>query len=200
MNVVLQTRTSLGCFGEDGDRVTFNSPGLGRLSCFVNSVENYVRPPPQAELAPLQPQAARGVLRPGRRACSAPALAPALRPHRHRAARRARSAAPAISVSDARDAPSSILSAPEPERGDDRDIDALRAGLGHESRRLAHQVRADAPCSRDQLRMRRHRAHDAFRRCRRAGASPRGSANCAMARASAVSDSAKFGTVQPSTP
>jgi hypothetical protein len=47
MNVVLQTRTSLGCFGEDGDRVTFNSPGLGRLSCFVNGVENYAAPPPK---------------------------------------------------------------------------------------------------------------------------------------------------------
>ena len=47
MNVVLQTRTSLGCFGEDGDRVTFNSPGLGRLSCFVTGVENYVPPAPK---------------------------------------------------------------------------------------------------------------------------------------------------------
>ena len=47
MNVVLQTRTSLGCFGDDGDRVTFNSPGLGRQSCFVNSVENYVAPAPK---------------------------------------------------------------------------------------------------------------------------------------------------------
>ena len=48
LNVVLQTRTSLGCFGDDGDRVTFNSPGLGRLSCFVTSVENYVPPSKQA--------------------------------------------------------------------------------------------------------------------------------------------------------
>ena len=47
MNVVLQTRTSLGCFGEDGDRVTFNSPGLGRVSCFVTTVENYVPPAPK---------------------------------------------------------------------------------------------------------------------------------------------------------
>jgi Family of unknown function (DUF6491) len=47
MNVVLQTRTSLGCFGVDGDRVAFNSPGLGRLSCFVTSVENYVPPAPK---------------------------------------------------------------------------------------------------------------------------------------------------------
>ena len=47
MNVVLQTRTSLGCFGEEGDRVAFNSPGLGRLSCFVTGVENYVPPAPK---------------------------------------------------------------------------------------------------------------------------------------------------------
>ena len=47
MNVVLQTRTSLGCFGQDGDRVVFNSPGLGRLSCFVTTVENYVPPAPK---------------------------------------------------------------------------------------------------------------------------------------------------------
>ena len=47
MNVVLQTRTSLGCFGEDGDRVTFNSPALGRVSCFVTTVENYVPPAPK---------------------------------------------------------------------------------------------------------------------------------------------------------
>lgn len=44
MNVILQTRTSLGCFGQDGDKVAFNSPGLGRLSCFVTSVDNYVQP------------------------------------------------------------------------------------------------------------------------------------------------------------
>jgi Family of unknown function (DUF6491) len=47
MNVVLQTRTSLGCFGQDGDKVAFNSPGLGRLSCFVTSVDNYVQPAPR---------------------------------------------------------------------------------------------------------------------------------------------------------
>ncbi len=47
MNVVLRTRTSLGCFGENGDSVAFNSPGLGRLSCLVNTVENYVPPAPK---------------------------------------------------------------------------------------------------------------------------------------------------------
>lgn len=47
MNVILRTRTSLGCFGQDGDSVAFNSPGLGRLSCFVTSVENYVPPAPK---------------------------------------------------------------------------------------------------------------------------------------------------------
>jgi len=47
MNVVLRTRTSLGCFGQDGDTVAFNSPGLGRLSCFVTRVENYVPPAPK---------------------------------------------------------------------------------------------------------------------------------------------------------
>src|SRR5215213_8716171 len=40
--VVLRARTSLGCFGGNGDSVAFNSPGLGRLSCFVTSVEPYV--------------------------------------------------------------------------------------------------------------------------------------------------------------
>ena len=49
MNVVLRTRTSLGCFGQDGDSVAFNSPGLGRLSCFVTTVENYVPPAPKQE-------------------------------------------------------------------------------------------------------------------------------------------------------
>jgi hypothetical protein len=44
MNVILRTRTSLGCFGQDGDSVAFNSPGLGPLSCFVTGVENYVPP------------------------------------------------------------------------------------------------------------------------------------------------------------
>jgi hypothetical protein len=48
MGVVLRTRTSLGCFGQDGgDTVVFNSPGLGRLSCFVTGVENYVPPQPK---------------------------------------------------------------------------------------------------------------------------------------------------------
>ena len=50
-NVVLRVRSSqgLGCFG-NGDTVAFNSPGLGPVSCFVTSVENYVPPrPKQAE-------------------------------------------------------------------------------------------------------------------------------------------------------
>ena len=40
----LQLRSSLGlgCFGQQGDSVVFTSPGLGRLSCVVTSVENYV--------------------------------------------------------------------------------------------------------------------------------------------------------------
>ena len=46
MSVVLQAHTSLGCLGQ-GDRVAFVSPGLGRLSCFIIGVENYV--PPQAK-------------------------------------------------------------------------------------------------------------------------------------------------------
>lgn len=39
----LQLRSSLGlgCFGQQGDSVVFTSPGLGRLSCVVTSVENY---------------------------------------------------------------------------------------------------------------------------------------------------------------
>jgi hypothetical protein len=47
-DVVLRLRSSLGlgCFGQ-GDSVTFNSPGLGRLSCLVTSVENYVPPQPK---------------------------------------------------------------------------------------------------------------------------------------------------------
>ena len=47
MNVVLQARTALGCFGDAGDKVAFNSPGLGPVSCFVTSVENYVPPLPK---------------------------------------------------------------------------------------------------------------------------------------------------------
>jgi len=48
MNVILRLRSSLGlgCLGQ-GDSVAFNSPGLGRLSCLVTSVENYVPPPKQ---------------------------------------------------------------------------------------------------------------------------------------------------------
>jgi Family of unknown function (DUF6491) len=46
-NVVLQARTELGCFGDSGDRVLFNSPGLGPVSCFVTGVENYVPPAPK---------------------------------------------------------------------------------------------------------------------------------------------------------
>ena len=46
-NVVLQARTALGCFGDAGDKVAFNSPGLGPVSCFVTSVENYVPPAPK---------------------------------------------------------------------------------------------------------------------------------------------------------
>jgi len=41
----LQLRSSLGlgCFGQQGgDSVVFTSPGLGRMSCIVTSVENYV--------------------------------------------------------------------------------------------------------------------------------------------------------------
>ena len=47
LDVVLRTRTSLGCFGQDGDSVVFNSPGLGRLSCFVTGVEGYTPPAPK---------------------------------------------------------------------------------------------------------------------------------------------------------
>jgi hypothetical protein len=47
MDVVLRTRTSLGCFGQSGDTVVFNSPGLGRMSCFVTGVEDYVQPAPK---------------------------------------------------------------------------------------------------------------------------------------------------------
>jgi hypothetical protein len=48
MDVVLRLRSSLGlgCLGQ-GDSVAFNSPGLGRLSCLVTSVENYVPPAPK---------------------------------------------------------------------------------------------------------------------------------------------------------
>ena len=47
----LQLRSSLGlgCFGQQGDSVVFTSPGLGRLSCVVTSVENYVPPAKKAE-------------------------------------------------------------------------------------------------------------------------------------------------------
>jgi hypothetical protein len=48
MDVVLRLRSSqgLGCLGT-GDSVTFNSPGIGRLSCLITSVENYVPPLPK---------------------------------------------------------------------------------------------------------------------------------------------------------
>jgi hypothetical protein len=47
----LQLRSSLGlgCFGQQGDSVVFTSPGLGRMSCVVTSVENYVPPAKKAE-------------------------------------------------------------------------------------------------------------------------------------------------------
>ena len=37
VNLLFRTKTSLGCV-TPGDQVAFNSPGLGRQSCFVNSV------------------------------------------------------------------------------------------------------------------------------------------------------------------
>ena len=37
--LVFRTRTSLGCVA-DGDRIAFNSPGLGPLTCFVTGVED----------------------------------------------------------------------------------------------------------------------------------------------------------------
>ena len=43
LDVQLRSKTELGCLGQ-GDRVSFRSPGLGRLSCFVTEVENYVPP------------------------------------------------------------------------------------------------------------------------------------------------------------
>ena len=52
VNVILRTHTNLGCFGQNGDSVAFNSPGLGRLSCIVTGVENYVPPQPKQAAAP----------------------------------------------------------------------------------------------------------------------------------------------------
>jgi hypothetical protein len=49
--LVLRVRSSLGlgCLGQ-GDTVAFRNPQLGRLSCFITSVETYVPPQPkQAE-------------------------------------------------------------------------------------------------------------------------------------------------------
>ena len=37
--LAFSTRTSLGCVGQ-GDRIAFNSPGLGPLTCFVTGVED----------------------------------------------------------------------------------------------------------------------------------------------------------------
>jgi len=42
--LVFRTRTSLGCVMQ-GDRIAFNSPGLGPLTCFVNSVEEASKQP-----------------------------------------------------------------------------------------------------------------------------------------------------------
>jgi len=40
LDIALRTTTSLGCLGQ-GDRVSFRSPGLGRLSCTVTGVLFY---------------------------------------------------------------------------------------------------------------------------------------------------------------
>ena len=45
--ITLITRTSLGCLMQ-GDRVAFNSPALGRLTCFVADVKAVVPPPKSA--------------------------------------------------------------------------------------------------------------------------------------------------------
>jgi hypothetical protein len=50
MSIVLVTRTSLGCL-EGGDRVVFQSPGLGRLTCFVEDVKAGLPPPKPEEPA-----------------------------------------------------------------------------------------------------------------------------------------------------
>ena len=49
-SIALVTRTSLGCL-EGGDRVTFMSPGLGRLTCFVEDVKAGLPPPKPADPA-----------------------------------------------------------------------------------------------------------------------------------------------------
>ena len=47
LDVRLLSKTALGCLSQ-GDRVSFQNPdGLGRLSCIVTGVENYVPPPPK---------------------------------------------------------------------------------------------------------------------------------------------------------
>jgi hypothetical protein len=52
MTIALITRTRLGCLME-GDRVAFNSPGLGRLTCFVADVKARV-PPPKPSIKPVE--------------------------------------------------------------------------------------------------------------------------------------------------
>jgi hypothetical protein len=42
--LVFRTKTNLGCVSQ-GDLVAFNSPGLGPLTCFVNSVEEAPKQP-----------------------------------------------------------------------------------------------------------------------------------------------------------
>jgi hypothetical protein len=49
-SITLFTRTSLGCLMQ-GDRVAFTSPGLGRLTCFVEDVTAGLPPPKPAEPA-----------------------------------------------------------------------------------------------------------------------------------------------------
>ena len=44
--LAFRTRTSLGCVAQ-GDRIAFNSPGLGPMTCFVNSVEDAPKQPAQ---------------------------------------------------------------------------------------------------------------------------------------------------------
>jgi len=47
LDIRVRSTTALGCLGQ-GDFVSFRSPGLGRLSCAVSGVENYMpASPPQ---------------------------------------------------------------------------------------------------------------------------------------------------------
>jgi hypothetical protein len=48
VNLLFRTKTALGCVTA-GDRIAFNSPGIGPQTCFVNAVRAGTAPAPAAD-------------------------------------------------------------------------------------------------------------------------------------------------------